>query len=93
MKKDKQKTSDLAIEASRLVRHLTDALTRISQCVDAPDLEVSGDYEFGLHCGVEDNDCSDRYEGANYGYTTGMEAGLEWATNEAKHALETVPNK
>ena len=32
----------------------------------------------GIHCGVEDTGCSDRYEGANYGYAEGVRACREW---------------
>lgn len=28
-----------------------------------------------------------RYDGADYGFTCGVERALEWASNEAKHAL------
>jgi hypothetical protein len=76
----------------RLVRHLLDALKRIAECQDSPDIDPGGEEQFGLHCGVEDRGCCDRYEGADYGYSRGMERGLEWASNEAKHALESLPN-
>jgi len=66
------------------------ALKRIAECKDAPDIDPTGDTEYGLHCGVEDCMASDRYEGANIGYAQGCEAALEWASNEAKHALENT---
>lgn len=81
-----------AVDLPRLVRHLLDALKRIAECEDAPDIDIGGEAQFGLHCGVEDRSCSDRYEGADYGYACGMERGLEWAANEAKHAMESLPN-
>ena len=45
------------------------ALRRIAECEDAPDINATGDYQFGLYCGVEDRDCQDRYQGAEYGHT------------------------
>ena len=77
----------------RLVGQLVEALTRISTCQDAPDIDPVGDVEFGLHCGVEDRSCTDRYDGANFGYAQGVERTLEWASNEAKHALAMLPNE
>jgi len=73
-----------------LVRHLIDALKEIAECEKAPPIDPCGDEEFGLHCGVEDRPCQDRYDGANYGYSRGMERGVEWASNCAKYALETM---
>ena len=64
------------------------ALQLIASGEDAPDLEVEGDARSGLHCGVEDRDCRDRYEGADFGYTVGVEKTLEWARNEANAALK-----
>lgn len=81
-----------AVVQERLVRHLLDALKRIAECEDSPDIDIGGGYQFGLHCGVEDRGLRDRYEGADYGYARGVEATLEWASNEAKHALESMPN-
>ena len=81
------------MNADDLRRELRDklkALHRIAECTDAPDIDPTGDTEFGLHCGAEDRDCSDRYEGTNFGYTQGCEAALEWAVNEAKHSLSNV---
>jgi hypothetical protein len=68
------------------------ALKRIAEGEDAPDIDATGEWRFGLHCGVEDRDCQDRYDGADYGHTVGVEKGLEWASNEAKHALEQMAN-
>ena len=73
-----------------IITHLTTALKNIAEAKDAPELYPSGQIEFGLHCGVEDQNCCDRYEGANYGYEKGMTLGLEWAVNEANHALESA---
>ena len=66
------------------------ALKRISEGDDAPDIDVCGEWQLGLHCGVEDRDCRDRYQGADYGHTVGVERTLEWASNEAKLALEQM---
>ena len=66
---------------------LEEALRRIANLEDAPDIDASGEWRLGMHCGVEDRGCSDRYEGADYGHTVGCEKALEWAQNEAKAAL------
>jgi len=84
---------DLELVLFRLVaqrEELREALTCISKGEDAPHIYVTGDSKIGLHCGVEDRDCRDRYDGADYGYAVGVEKGLEWARNEAKHALELM---
>jgi hypothetical protein len=77
---------------STLLAIATAALERISKCEDAPDIDATGEWQTGLHCGVEDRDCQDRYQGADYGHAVGVEKGLEWASNEAKHALERMAN-
>lgn len=66
------------------------ALERISRCEDAPAIDATGECQTGLHCGVEDRGCCDRYDSADYGYTVGVEKGLEWSSNEAKHALDKI---
>jgi len=66
---------------------LREALSRIHACTDSPDIDVSGEYQKGLHCGVEDRDCQDRYDGADYGWSQGVERTIEWAQNEAAFAL------
>ena len=71
-------------------RELLDALAKIRDCDDAPIIDPSGDVEFGLHCGVEDRQCEDRYEGANYGYAQGSEKTREWACNIASSAIARV---
>ena len=67
---------------------LEETLRNILEGVNAPDIDPMGDTEFGLHCGVEDIGATDRYGGANYGYSQGVEAALEWAANEAQEALK-----
>ena len=76
-----------AEELRRELRSKLVALHRIAECVDAPDIDATGEWQTGLHCGVEDRDCQDRYQGADYGHAVGVEKALEWASNEAKHAL------
>ena len=66
------------------------ALRRIAEFEDAPEIDAIGEWQFGLHCGVEDRQCRDRYEGADYGHTVGAERVMEWAGNEAKHAIEQI---
>ena len=74
-----------------LVLHLLSALEAISACEDSPSINPCRYEEIGLHCGVEDVGCGTRYEGANYGYARGVERGIEWASNAAGHAIETMP--
>ena len=80
--------ANLEAECARL----RNALKHIAECKDAPDINATGEWQTGLHCGVEDRDCQDRYEGADYGHTVGVSKSLEWASNEAKHALSMVVN-
>ena len=63
-------------------RKMKEALVRISKLHNAPDPHLMGDAETGIHCGVEDTGCNDRYEGANYGYSCGVENMEEWVRNE-----------
>ena len=83
----------MPVGSGDLLGSMIEALTRIANCTDAPDIDATGDWQKGLHCGVEDRDCRDRYDGADYGHTVGVEKALEWASNEAKHALAMLPNK
>ena len=70
--------------------HALNALKRIAELEDAPEIDATGEWRFGLHCGVEDRNCSDRYDGADYGHAVGVEKGLEWASNFAKSALDEI---
>ena len=70
-------------EQQEAIRELVAGLTRIANCDGSPDIDPMGDIQLGLHCGVEDIGCQDRYDGVDYGYTQGMERGIEWAVNEA----------
>ena len=90
--KNTQDINAEAVRSSALLAIATAALERISKCEDAPDIDATGEWQTGLHCGVEDRDCQDRYQGADYGHTVGVEKGLEWASNKAKHALEQMAN-
>lgn len=73
------------------VARLRAALERITKCEGAPDIDATGECQTGLHCGVEDRDCQNAYQGADFGHAVGVEKALEWASNEAKHALEGKP--
>lgn len=92
MTDDKNSGADKRVGSSDVLAIALAALKRIAECEDAPDIDASGDWQRGLYCGVEDRDCRDRYEGADYGHAVGVEKGLEWASNEAKYALEQVAN-
>lgn len=81
-----------SVDVARLVWDLRDALTRIIECENAPDSEIGGEARLGLHCGVEDRSCSDRYEGADYGYAQGVDQALKWAVKEVQGILEALPN-
>jgi len=70
---------------------LRSALTRIHTCQDSPDIDLGGEMQVGLHCGVEDRGCQDRYDGADVGWSQGVERTLEWAQNEASSALSAPP--
>ena len=72
-------------------RKLVEALNRIAGLADAPEIDAEGQIQLGLHCGVEDRACADRYQGANYGYACGVNRALEWARNEAQAALANNP--
>jgi hypothetical protein len=93
MKKHNSTQGTPRIGPGALLGSMIEALTRIANCIDAPDIDATGDWQKGLHCGVEDRDCRDRYDGADYGHTVGVEKALEWASNEAKHALAMLPNE
>ena len=89
---DLNKETDGAVAQERLVRHLLAALKRIVECEDAPDSDIGGETRLGLHCGVEDRNCCDRYEGADYGYAQGVEQALKWAVTEVQSILDSLPN-
>lgn len=69
------------------IKRLREALDRIAQGKDAPDL-YAGQMRTGLRCGVEDRNIVCRYESAEYGWDDAAERFLEWANNEARAALE-----
>ena len=74
-------------------RKLVEALNRIAGLADAPEIDAEGQIQLGLHCGVEDRECADRYQGANYGYACGVNRALEWARNEAQAALANAADE
>lgn len=56
--------------------------------VDEPQIELSGEYETGLFCGLEDRGLQDTgYEACRYGFEQGVERGVEWAQGIAESAL------
>jgi hypothetical protein len=61
-------------------------------CPDIPSLDV-GDMRKGLHCGVEDRNLRDRYDGADYGFEDACERWTEWVTNTVRAALRTDSTK
>ena len=78
------------MSADEKLKIALDALKRIAEFEDAPEIDAVGEWQFGLHCGVEDKQCLDRYDGADFGHTVGAERVLEWAGNEAKYALDQI---
>lgn len=76
--------------AEKKIEILLDALRNIADLNDSPEIDATAEWQFGLHCGVEDRGCQDRYEGADYGHTVGVERALEWAKNEATYALGLI---
>jgi hypothetical protein len=50
--------------------------------------EPIGEYMHGLHCGVEDRCISDRYDGAEYGFTQALEYCAFIATQALKGGAE-----
>lgn len=48
--------------------------------IDEPQLELAGEWETGLFCGLEDQNLqSDPYGACRYGFEAGVERMLEWA--------------
>jgi hypothetical protein len=78
-------------EKDAMLGKCVEALTRIAGCVNAPDIDATGDWQKGLYCGVEDRNCRDRYDGADFGHVVGVEKALEWSSNEAKYVLASLP--
>ena len=65
---------------------------------DEDRIHQTGDYQTGLHCGVEDRDMqADAYGAADYGFTEGVDAVLEWVNGivpaAAQAAKEEVATK
>ncbi len=74
-------------KANATIERLSGALKRIANAEDAPEIDPCGEIQFGLYCGVEDRGCSDRYEGADFGFAEGSSRMIDWAINEAKAAI------
>lgn len=83
----RDKEAETLREALRVAKS---ALESIKEAKDSPPLDLTGDAQFGFYCGVEDVGAQDRYAGADYGYTQGVEAGIEWAMNESTDALSKI---
>lgn len=82
--------TDPAAEIAALksqVERLTGILNEINNLDGAPDDDVGGDMQSGLHCGVEDRGCSDRYQGADYGWNQGVFRMKEWVLGITEQAL------
>ena len=79
-----------AEKAEAACAQMREALTRIANCIGAPDRDVGGEWQNGLHCGVEDRGCQDRYQGADFGHAVGVERSLEWASSEAESSLSST---
>ena len=58
--------------------------------IDEPQIDLSGEYETGLFCGLEDRDLqADAYGACRYGFEAGVERALEWAQSIAAEAEAT----
>ena len=77
-------------DLDKLLKIAVAALKRISELEGSPSINPVGDWQLGLHCGVEDRDLWNRYECADYGHSVGAERCLEWAADEAKFALKNI---
>ncbi len=59
--------------------------------VDEPQIDLTGDYLTGLHCGLEDQNIDDRYDACDYGFWKGVERACEWAQGIAQGAIDAAP--
>lgn len=60
--------------------------------VDEPQIDLVGDYQKGLFCGLEDRgEQSDGYAACLYGFNEGVERALEWAQGEVHDAIAEAP--
>lgn len=60
--------------------------------VDEPQIDLAGDYQTGLFCGLEDNGMQgDAYDACIYGFEKGVERALEWAQGIIESAMEEQP--
>lgn len=83
------RTKSEAIEALTRER---DALLAACKAIAAgpagePQIELTGDYHTGLHCGLEDRCNDDQYEACDYGFAEGVERVTEWAQGVVADAI------
>ncbi len=70
-------------------RHETALRAIKSGPTDEPQIDLTGDYEKGLFCGLEDVGLQgDGYGACRYGFEAGVERALEWAQGLATDALK-----
>lgn len=56
---------------------------------DEPQIELTGEWESGLYCGLEDQGMQgDAYAACHYGFQEGVGRALEWAQGVIIEALE-----
>lgn len=67
----------------KLVTALEDAVTNMGH--DA--VEGVGEWETGMHCGLEDRGITDRYEACRYGHDVALEKVQEWIIDGLTEAL------
>ena len=51
----------------------TDRIEQLEVALREASTDPAGEYYFGLHCGIEDNELMDRYEAADYGWKSAFE--------------------
>lgn len=76
-----------------LIAELQSIIQKLRDCEDGPSEDLSGDAQNGVHCGVEDVGCVNRYDGANYGYSKGVAAVYEWLQGMLPAKQPTEPGK
>ena len=80
------------MEDKAAARKVADALNALQAIAagpqDEPQIELTGEYEKGLYCGLEDVGLQgDGYGACEHGFHAGVERALEWAQGIAKGAL------
>lgn len=61
--------------------------------IDEPQIDLTGEYHTGLHCGLEDRDIVDRYDACDHGFEKGVERALEWAQGVVEAVLAHTGQK